>query len=273
MWSPPSSAIIRSRASTGDSGFTPSPGGRPDIRELKARADRRTRLLAVSSVQYGSGWRAPLEQLGAWCRSRGILFCVDAIQSLGAIPLDVARAQVDFLAADGHKWLLGPEGTGIFFCSRRAAGQITPALFGWNSVENPHDFDTPHFERPRRDAKKFEPGSGNILGIHALNAAIELLLEAGIHAVQKKIFALNDLLAEEVRRRWPAARIASPLAPEERSGILAVAVPGDPAALAAQLLKRNIFVSSRRGWLRFSPHAYNTPAEIKLAVQTAAEMR
>lgn len=250
----------------------PSRAGRPNVEELKRMADRRTRLLAISSVQYGSGWRAPLEELGAWCRSRGILFCVDGIQSLGAIEMDVEKFRIDFLAADGHKWLLGPEGTGFFYCSGRAESQIAPSHFGWNSVADPLDFDHPHFDRPRRDAKKFEPGSNNLLGIHALNAALGLLLSIGIAQIQARLFELGDRLVAELLRGWPQARVVSPLSPAERSGIIAVETPGDPQALAAWLLEKGVFVSSRRGWLRFSPHAYNTPQELKLAVQTAAEI-
>ncbi|MFM1892165.1 MAG: hypothetical protein RLZ44_1242, partial [Pseudomonadota bacterium] len=145
---------------------------------LIAACDRDTRLLAVSSVHYATGLRLDLERLGRHCRAHGILFCVDAIQSLGALPLDVQALGVDFVAADGHKWLLGPEGIAVFYCRPELRERLTLHQFGWHMLAHPGDYERLDWQ-PAASAKRFECGSPNMLGIHGLEASLALLQAVG----------------------------------------------------------------------------------------------
>jgi len=175
--------------------------------------------------------------------------------------MDVKEFQIDFLAADGHKWLLGPEGTALFFCSKRVWDKLTPNTIGWKSVVNPLDFDHIHFQL-KPNAQKFEPGSDNVMGIHALNAAMELLLDHGVEQIEKRLHGLTDFLRQQIKAHWPKATLISPEADQERSGIVAVDLKSDPNPVVEKLSQENIYVAARRGWLRLSPHFYNTEEEM-----------
>jgi selenocysteine lyase/cysteine desulfurase len=220
----------------------------------------RTRLLSLSSVEFGNVARNDLPALGRLCRERGVLFCVDAIQSLGCFPLDVAESHVDFLAADGHKWLLSVEGCGLFFCRRALLEGLTPRVVGWRSVTNNLDFDRYHLELSR--AGRFEEGTPNTPGIFALGAAIDLLLELGVEAVGQRVLELTDGLCEGLAAR--GAEIASPRGPGEASGIVAFRLPDEaPGRTAARLRAAGVFVVERRGCVRASPHFYNSPEDLE----------
>ncbi|MCH8084480.1 MAG: aminotransferase class V-fold PLP-dependent enzyme [Myxococcales bacterium] len=220
----------------------------------------RVRLLALSSVEFGSGARNDLEALGALCREHGVLFCVDAIQSVGCFPIDVEKCGIDFLAADGHKWMLSVEGCGIFFCSKRVQDLITLRTIGWRSVQNNLDFDTYHMEL-QPGAGRFEEGSPNTPGIFALGAAIDLLLELDVSAIGERVLALTDRLVDGLRER--GAELKSPREPGEASGIVSFAIPGQtPADTVRRLRAQRIFVIERRGGVRASPHFYNSEDEI-----------
>ena len=226
----------------------------------EALAHPRTRLLALSSVEFGSGARNDLATLGRLCRERGVLFCVDAIQSLGCLPLDVGQCHIDFLAADGHKWLLSVEGCGLFFCRRALLERLTPRVVGWRSVTHNLDFDRYHFEL-QPGAGRFEEGTPNTSGIFALGAAIDLLLELGVEAIGSRVLELGDRLCAALAGR--GAVIASPRAPGQASGIVAFALPGEaPARTAARLRAAGVFVVERRGCVRASPHFYNSPEDL-----------
>ncbi len=221
----------------------------------------RTRLLALSSVEFGSGARNDLPTLGRLCRERGVLFCVDAIQSLGLFPLDVAECHVDFLAADGHKWLLSVEGCGLFFCRRALLSRLAPRVVGWRSVTNNQDFDHYHMEL-QPGAGRFEEGTPNTPGIFALGAAIDLLLELGIEAIGRRVLELTDRLCEGLAER--GAEIASPRTPGQSSGIVAFRIPDEtPSRTVARLRAAGVFVVERRGCVRASPHFYNTPEDLE----------
>jgi len=220
----------------------------------------RVRLLALSSVEFGSGARNDLEAIGNLCRERGVLFCVDAIQSVGCFPIDVRGCGIDFLAADGHKWMLSVEGCGIFFCSKRVQELVTPRIVGWRSVRNNRDFDTYHMDL-QPSAGRFEEGTPNTPGIFALGAAIDLLLELDVGAIAQRVLALTDRLVEGLRAR--GAEIRSPRGPGEASGIVSFAIPGQtPADTVRKLRAQRIFVIERRGGVRASPHFYNSEDEI-----------
>ena len=218
------------------------------------------RLLSLSSVQFGSGFRSDLVRLGELCRERGVLFCVDAIQSLGCLPLRVEEAAIDFLASDGHKWLLSVEGCGIFFCSRRVLDRLRPRIVGWRSVIDNHDFDSYHLDL-QPGAGRFEEGTPNTAGIFALGAAIDLLLELGIEPIAEHVLALTARLAEGLLAR--GATLLSPRGDGEASGIVSFTIREEPPAeTVRRLRRRRIFVVARRGGVRVSPHFYNSESEV-----------
>jgi selenocysteine lyase/cysteine desulfurase len=235
-------------------------GALPLERVEEALRHPRTRLLSLSSVEFGSGARNDLETLGRLCRERGVLFCVDAIQSLGCFPLDVGRCQIDFLAADGHKWLLSVEGCGLFYCRRALLASLTPRVVGWRSVTDNTDFDRYHFDL-QPGAGRFEEGTPNTPGIFALGAAIDLLLELGVEAIGARVLELTDALCDGLRSR--GARLASPRDGGQASGIVAFTLPDEPPRrTAARLRAAGVFVVARRGCVRASPHFYNSPEDL-----------
>jgi len=242
----------------------PSRGGRIQIEDMERLMDARTRLIAVSSVQFSNGFRIDLKRLGALCRSKGVLLCVDAIQSLGIIPMDVRELNIDFLAADAHKWLLGPEGIGIFYCRKELAQNVRPPLLGWKSVQNEFDFDHPVLQL-KNDAQRFEEGTLNLMGIFGLGAAIELLQEAGIANIETRVLDLGDQIIEEAGKRGLA--VMTPAQRDQRGGNITIAGSFDPSVVRDALRVRGIMVNVRGGGLRLSPHFYNTAEEINATFQ------
>jgi len=239
--------------------FIPLRDERILFEDIENLIDSRTRLISMSSVQSVNGFRIDLNRLGQLCKSRGILFFVDAIQSLGALPMDVRECGADFLSADGHKWLLAPEGIGLFYCRKELASKIRPNLIGWKSVQNDHDFESISFEL-KNNALRFEEGSFNTIGIYALGAAVDLLLEIGVCNIEKKVHELGDLIINEAEKR--GFLLKTPKNPKERGGIISFAGDFDPKEIAEKLFEKNIVVNYRGGGLRVSPHFYNTEDEI-----------
>ena len=226
--------------------------------DLLSLCDARTRVLAVSWVQYARGLRLDLERLGRACRQRGILFCVDGIQGLGALPFDLTRFEVDFVAADGHKWMLGPEGLALFWCRPELRETLRLTQFGWHMVEDMGDFERADW-RPAMDARRFECGSPNMLGVHALEASLAVLQEVGTHQVASAIAERVERLIELIDAG--GLELLSPRAPERRAGIVTFRVPGvNQQVLYKALMQRDLMCASRGGGLRFSPHFY-TPME------------
>lgn len=237
----------------------PSRSGRILIGDIESLIDSNTKLLSISSVQFSSGFMVDLKRAGEVCKRNGVLFCVDAIQSLGVVPMSVADIQADFLSADGHKWLMAPEGTGIFYCRKELAEKINPPLIGWKSIQNEYDFDRVDF-RLKANALRFEEGSLNAVGIFALGAAVDLLLEVGISRIKERILELGGLIMSEAEKR--GFKVRTPENREERAGIVSMNGNFDPVAVRDALKARGIMVSVRGGALRLSPHFYNTEAEI-----------
>lgn len=233
--------------------------GSVHVDDVRALADARTRLLSVSFVDWSSGARTDLQALGEFCREHDILFCVDGIQGVGAVRLDVERAHIDCMAVGGHKWLLAPEGCGCLFVSRRVAERVQSVLHGWKSVTDADTYLPYHFN-PRPDAAKFEPGSPSQLGTHALGAAIDLLLEIGPEHVEQRLLALTDRLVTGLRAR--GAEIVSPWAPAERSGIVVFRLGRDPQRLSAELNRRGFVVRVRNGGIRVAPHFYTSEHDL-----------
>ncbi|MCC6272344.1 MAG: aminotransferase class V-fold PLP-dependent enzyme [Deltaproteobacteria bacterium] len=253
----------------------PARGAELDLGHLERLITEKTRVVSLSSVQYGSGYRLPVAEIGRLCRDTGIYFMLDAIQSLGAFPLDVDRDRVDFLAADAHKWLLGHEGIGVLYVRKALIEKIEPALLGWNSVVQPLDFDRVHFEL-RPDAGRFEEGSHNSLSIYGLGAAVELLLEAGIPRIADRILSLTGRLIAGLQEL--DLELASPLLEAQRSGIVSFRLPEDPEGKALPALERRlhaerVYATVRRRGLRLSPHFYNTMEEMDRVLALIKKIR
>ena len=233
--------------------------GRARVQEISAVADRRTRVVAVSFVDWNSGARTDLRALGEWCRKRDILFCVDGIQGVGAVQLDVERDHIDCLAVGGHKWLLAPEGCGCLFVSRRVIDRVQSVLHGWKSVTDADTYLPYHFD-PRPDAARFEPGSPSHLSAHALGAALDLLLEIGPQRIEERLMQLTDRLATGLRAR--GAEILSPWEADARSGIVVFRFGTDHQPLCDELNRRGFVVRVRGGGIRVAPHFYNNEDDI-----------
>ena len=224
----------------------------------------KTRLVALASCHFVSGWRIDHDAIGRELRARDILFCLDAIQTLGAFPTTVEH--VDFLAADAHKWLLGPCAAGVFYVRRDLQDRLAPQAFGWNNVRCP-GYVAQEQMTLRTDARRYEAGSFNILGIAGLNAALGLLLEVGIDAIAADLTTKRAWLVDALR-----AKDFEILFPEAQTGITSCSREGtEMKALGETLAAENIVASVRtersgRDYLRFSPHFYNTTAELERAV-------
>jgi cysteine desulfurase / selenocysteine lyase len=232
---------------------------------LIAAMDRRTRLLAISAVQYARGLRLDLERLGEACHRRGVLFCVDAIQQLGALPFDAQACRADFVAADGHKWMLGPEGVALFYVRPEVRERLKLNQFGWHMLAHPGDFERTDWQ-PAPDARRFECGSSNMLGIHALAASLDLLLETGLDSIAKTVSRnvsfLIDLLQEK------GFDILSPVAPARRAGIVTFRKGyEDMATLHRRLMEADVLCAHRGDGIRFSPHFHNEEADLAEAVE------
>lgn len=236
--------------------------GRVPFDRIAAAIDNRTRVVAVSAVQWSNGFRLDLTRLGELCREKGVLFFVDAIQSIGVNPIDVRRMNIDMLSCGGHKWLTSPEGVGIFYCQRELVGHIKPSEVGYLSMKQGHgdgeiDYDL------HDDVRRFDSGSYNLAGVCALGASIQLLFEVGQDEAQVRVKRLTDMLAEGVAHKgW---RVHSPRTPSEWSGIVSFSSDKHDVDAIRRHLRHEfrIVVATRRGRLRASPHYYNSPDEIR----------
>ena len=222
--------------------------------DLIEQTDKRTRIVSVSSVECNSGFRNDLNRIGAFCRENNILFCVDAIQSLGVLEMDVKRDNIDFLSADGHKWMLSVEGLGGFYISKNVLGEIYPVTVGWDSVVNAWDFMNYDFTF-RPDAKRFEEGSFNTMSIYALGTALDLLQEEGIDSIQSGVLLQGDYLMEGLQKR--GIKILNSKIQKERSGIISYELKSDPKQFSTYMLENNVSLTARDGLVRLSPHYYN----------------
>ncbi len=237
----------------------PSREGRVVVDDLRAAVDDRTRVVTLSFVEFATGFRNDLDAVGSLCRGRGVLFFVDAIQGLGVFPLDVRKTPVDFLAADGHKWLLAGEGTGILYVRRELVGRLRPTEVGWHSLVREFDF-SPESPDLKPHAGRWEGGSLNVGGIVALGASLGLLLDAGVDAVSARVLELTDYLCE--RARTAGLGVYSSRRPGEASGIVSLTGVADPPAAVRRCRAAGVVINHRAGRVRVSPHAYNTTDEI-----------
>lgn len=249
--------------------FVTRPQLRFTVDDIAPLVDGHTRVVSISEVDWQSGFRVDLSAIGSFCRERGILFCVDGIQSIGALRTDVTAAAIDCLAAGGHKWLLAPEGCGCLFVSTEVAERLQPVLLGWKSVSNAERYLPYHFNL-RTDAARFEAGSPSHLGIHALGAALELLLEVGPETIERRVLETTAKLAEGLRRR--GATIVSPWGDCERSGILNFRL-GDTTGLHAALTRAGVICRKRMGGVRLAPHFYNDDSDVEHVLDAVDEYR
>lgn len=246
--------------------MVPEDNGRVGVERLIEAIDARTRVVAVSAVQFASGYRLDMAALGEVCQKKGVLLCVDAIQGLGCVPIDVRAMNIDFLSADGHKWLLAPEGAGIFYCRRELLGHLRPSTVGWLSMKNTQQYARYEFEL-RDDARRFDSGSYNLAGIYGLGGSLELLLEVGISHIWGRVRMLTDRLVQGLRQR--GYRVISPRGPGEESGIVSfISDVHDHCRIQKHLQSEyRTILSVREGRLRASPHFYNTPDEMDQLVR------
>ena len=223
-------------------------------------ACRGARLLAISFVQYLSGYRADLEALGEICRRHGCFFVVDAIQGLGAFPVDAVRCGIHALAADGHKWLLGPEGCGVLYIDAALREHVAPVEFGYTNVARYTDYGTRDMTL-RPDAGRYECGTLNTIGCYGLRAAIEFVLQVGVERIAPAVQALGDRVAAAVKSK--GYEVAGRRTPATGAGIVSFRKPGiESGAIVHRLKQRGIVAANRSGWVRTSPHFYISPEEI-----------
>ena len=232
--------------------------------DVERQIDEHTRLVALASCHFLAGWRIDYSAIGKLLRRRRIWFCVDAIQTVGAFPMSVE--DIDFLAADSHKWMLGPCAAGLLYVRQELQPSLRPAMLGWNNVRSP-DFITQEKMTLREDARRYEAGSSNLLGLVGLRAAMELLLEVGVENIAAELLRKRAWLVPAIKEKGYQVLHAD--APAERaSGIISLFKSGaNMAELHQRLLDKNIATSLRSDrmgnkFLRLSAHFYNTDAEL-----------
>lgn len=240
--------------------------GRIDLAELESLIDSNTRVVAISHVQYASGFRTDLERLGRLVRQRDALFVVDIIQALGVIPTDVDAEFIDIAAGAGHKWLMAPEGVGYLYLSDRARERIQPTLVGWISVPNPEDYL--NFEQGwKQGTLAWETGTGPASLLYGFRASLELLTSHGVERIAQYLKELTDQLCEGLKgKRY---EVVSSRAPGEESQIVCIRHLDDLPAMTLyhQLNAKNIVTAPRGDRLRISPHLYNTATEVEQLIK------
>jgi selenocysteine lyase/cysteine desulfurase len=245
--------------------FVAERDGRILIEDIERAIDRRTRLVAISFVEFVSGYRNDLEALGKLCKRRGIYLVVDAIQGIGALDLDVRKCGISALSCGGHKWLLAPQGTGIFYCSSKVIKKVDHPMPGWMSVVGWDGFYEFKY-RLLPDSRRYESAQKNFLGITGLLEALKMINGLGIADIEQRILSITDHLCDLLRGR--GFRIFSPRGDGEKSGIVSF----DPGRHKAEriwnrLLKRGFVTSPRQGKVRVAPHFYNTYEEMESLVR------
>jgi len=250
--------------------------GRLDIERLAKACDGRTRIVTVSWVGFATGYRHDVQRIASLAHERGALMFLDAIQGLGVFPLDVNEMGIDFLAADGHKWMLGPEGAGIAYIRREHLGRLRPIGPGWHSVRPGQDYT--HIElNLRASAARYEGGSQNNAGFLALGASLKVLMDLGIDNVAAAILEITDRACD--RLRAVGATIVSDRDLEhrdgqQRSGIVAFELPGrDPMAVKRHCMRQQVALGCRAGRLRISPHAYNNDEDLDRLIRAIETFR
>jgi selenocysteine lyase/cysteine desulfurase len=232
--------------------------------DVTGQVDENTRIVALASCHFISGFRIEIEAIGKYLRERGILFCLDAIQTLGAFPVSVEH--VDFLAADAHKWLLGPCGAGVLYVRQKVQDRLNPPVYGWHNVHNPN-FVAQEKIVFRSGATKYEAGTHNLVGLTGLIAAMELTLEIGVDNIAAELLRKRARLVPALQSKGYTVLNADAKS-ENASGIISFYQQGkDIAALHKKLAEAGVVTSLRtdragKNYIRLSPHYYNTDAEL-----------
>lgn len=225
-----------------------------------------TRMLAISTIHYASGLRLNMERISAFCQDRQILLCVDAIQSIGALDFDLRKTPADFVTADGHKWMLGPEGLGFLYVKPELRSQLKLHQFGWAMRANPGNYDAPEWSISPT-ASRFEAGTPNMAGIHALNESIGLLLEFGMQEVQNRVLENRNYLTEKLSHK-PTIKVLSSSDADRTSGIVLFdVISADNQQIHQKLMQDGVICAWRGGGIRFSPHFYNTADHMDRALE------
>ncbi len=234
--------------------------------------DERTHLLSCSSVQFARGLRLDLAMIGSACKQNKTLFCVDAIQSLGAVPFNVQHCHADFVVADGHKWMCAPEGTALFYCRKEVQDKLQLRQYGWHMLKDPFSFAHSSDSESKKidiadSAQRFESGSPNMMGIAALNASLGLLLDIGIENIQSKIADNVEYLLTKLQSQNDIT-ILSPTKSDHYAGIVTfVKKSVNNEKLYKQLQTNNVLCASRGGGIRFSPHFYIEKQQLDTALK------
>ena len=232
-----------------------------DSLETIAASARGARLLAISFVQYLSGLRADLAAIGEICRREGVFFFLDAIQGLGAFPLDVRSMNIQAFAADGHKWLLGPEGQGLLYIQQDWQDRIPPVEFGWTTVAGFNDYSSRDMTL-RSDAGRYECGTLNTISLYGLRASLDLILAIGVDHIAPALLSLTAQLAEGAGKLGYEL-LGPPRTPDNSSAIISIRHPQlDSRLVHARLRDHGFITSPRQGYVRVSPHFYISPADI-----------
>jgi selenocysteine lyase/cysteine desulfurase len=243
----------------------PNDHGGTTVALLERHADANTRAVAVSTVEFATGFRTDLQAIGEWCKARNIWFLVDGIQSLGAYPLDVKACHVDILATGGHKWMLGPAGQGFFYVSAERIDELQPPFAGATSVANAGHF-LEYDLTPAAGAARYEIGVPNLLGMVGLSRSVAFLMSLGIENIAAWTIHLTDLLLSELDRLGYQPIVNRD--PAHRSAIVIFAPPpgGDIEAASKKLEEAHITHTLRNGTIRLAPHCYNTEDEIHAVI-------
>jgi selenocysteine lyase/cysteine desulfurase len=244
-------------------------GGAIDWQKLDQAIDGRTQIVAVSWVGFATGYRQEVARLTEFVHLRGARLFLDAIQGLGVFPLEVHEAGIDYLAADGHKWLLGPEGAGLLYVRAERLNELAPLGIGWNSVVNAGDYSNPEMKL-KPTAARYEGGSYNVAGLLGLGASLKLLNGFARQEVATKVLELTDLICEEARRMGGV--VASCRERDHASSIVSLDLPGKPLRLARRAAReRGVAINLRAGKLRISPHAYNNAEDVARLIEVLKE--
>ena len=238
--------------------FVPTRHGYIFIEDIEKKITAQTRLLSISFVEFLNGFRNQLADIGTLCQKKNVIFSVDGIQGIGALTLDVNACAIDFLSNGGHKWLMGPMGCGVMYIAPTLFNRLHPAYVGWLSVENSWDFFDYRLDL-LDDARRFEIATPNFLGIKGLRISTDLLLEAGVPAIEQHLLQLGDTLINglsEYDFNYIGASERS-----NRSGIYSFKTENEKA-LFNYLREKRIHLSLREDVVRFAPHFYNTESEI-----------
>lgn len=234
---------------------------RLDLDRLAEAIDGRTRIVSVSWVGYATGWRNDLDAIAELVHARGALLFVDAIQGLGVFPLDVRQTPIDFLAADGHKWLLGPEGAGVFYLRAEHLDRLRALGVGWHSVEHAGDYSRSDLVL-KRSAARYEGGSQNMAGMLALGASLEMFLGYTVEAISQRILEVTDRCCQRLVEY--GAQVVSCRDEPRKSGIVSFELPGrNPLRVRQRLLEQGVALAYRGGRLRLSPHAYTNDDDME----------